>query len=71
VSEPPGLELASGSGVQFVKGKATQDLGWLEPKERKTATWEVTVPDGKAADVTGGISSTRGGVARRVVRVGS
>jgi hypothetical protein len=30
----------------------------------------VTVPDGKALDLTVGISSTRGGVAKRVVRVG-
>jgi hypothetical protein len=65
------LELAADSGVQIVKGKASQDLGWLGSKETKSAAWEVTVPDGKAVDVTVGVSSTRGGVAKRTVRVGS
>jgi hypothetical protein len=66
------LEWPNDSGVTLAKGvRANQDLGWLESKQTKNATWDVSIPAGKPVDVTVTISSTRGGVQKRTLRLGS
>jgi hypothetical protein len=61
----------TGKGAELAKETlARQEIGFLKPGERKEVRWKVKAagPDAVDAEVT--LSSTRGGVARKTIKIG-
>jgi len=59
------------AGVQLAEGvRARQDIGFLQQNERKEVRWKVKAKPGAAGEAEITVSSTRGGVARMVTKIG-
>ena len=65
-------ELLKSKKVEILKPQLRDksiEIGWLEENKQKTATWEIRLHGIASAKATVSILSTRGGVARREIKV--
>jgi hypothetical protein len=58
------------AGVELVGVRARQDIGFLKQGEKKEVRWKAKVKPGTSGEAEVSILSTRGGVARRTLKIG-
>ena len=70
IVRPDEVSVRLPEGVEVVGGGARREIGFLGRNERKEVRWKVKVKTGASGEAEVSIRSTRGGVARAVVKVG-
>ncbi len=70
IVRPDAVELKLPAGAGLAEGRARQDIGFLQPNEKREVRWKVRVPAGVAGEAEVTLLSTRGGVARARVKIG-
>jgi hypothetical protein len=71
IVRPDAVSVRLPAGVQLAEGvRARQDIGFLQQNERKEVRWKVKAKPGAAGEAEITVSSTRGGVARMVTKIG-
>ena len=70
IVRPDEVSVRLPEGVEVAGGGARREIGFLERNERKEVRWKVKAKPGVSGEAEVSIRSTRGGVARAVVKVG-
>lgn len=71
IVKPDWAELKLPPHVEFVGSKSKQELGFLQSREMKEVRWKIRAKEQKPAEVEVSINSTRGGVQKAKIKIGS
>jgi hypothetical protein len=71
IVRPDTAEVRLPGGAELVGVRSRQDIGFIKQNEKKEVRWKVKVKPGTSGEAEISILSTRGGVARTKVKIGS